>query len=324
MHKLRALEYVVTVVDQGSFAAAGRRLGLAPPSIHRLVAALERDLGVAILDRNASPIRALPDAEAYVAKARLLLEEHRALDESLRDRAHAPAGTLVVAAQSVVIQFVLAKVLPHFHERNPGVRVDLRDAGTVRDIAQLHADVLLQFGWPPPQEAVLRTLANTRWVVVATGAFWRRHGRPRRPADLSRLPAAMFRTPYGELTREWAFERGREREAVEVDGWLVGDDRHALDAPLYAGQVMARVNDFTLGEGLRNGRLEPVLLDWVGQHSPPLNLVMRKATTRQPRVRAFVDFIAEHTRALARDRHPEGLPTVPVARRPPWFKRRVG
>ena len=84
IHKLRALEYLVAVVDHGSFAAAGRRLGLAAPSVHRLVCALEEELGVQLLDRESTPIRPLPDAEGYVAKARLLVEEHRALDESLQ------------------------------------------------------------------------------------------------------------------------------------------------------------------------------------------------------------------------------------------------
>lgn len=324
MHKLRALEYLIAVLDHGSFAAAGRRLGLAAPSIHRLVTALERSLGVPLLDREATPMRALPDAEAYVAKARVLVEEHRALDESMRDRAQTPGGSLVVAAQSVAIRFLLADALPPFHDRFPGVRIELRDAGSVRDIGQLRADVLLQFGWPPPQEAILRTLAHTRWLVVATPAFWNRHGRPRHPSELAGLPCTLFRTPYGELTREWVFERGRERVAVEVDGWMTGDDRRALDSSLYAGQVMARINDLTLGNGLRSGALEPVLLDWVGQHSPPVNLLIRKALNRQPRVRAFVDFLAEHVNEATRHRLPQGMPPIAVAKRPAWFKRRAG
>jgi len=45
---------------------------------------------------------------------------------------------------------------------------------------------------------------------------------------------------------------------------------------------------------------------------------------RQPRVRAFVDFIAEHAKGLASQRLPAGMPPVPVAKRPAWFKRRAG
>ncbi len=44
---------------------------------------------------------------------------------------------------------------------------------------------------------------------------------------------------------------------------------------------MARLNDLTTREGLAAGTLQPVLLDWVGVSSPPLNLLIRKAVSRQ-------------------------------------------
>lgn len=75
IHKLRALEYLTSVVEQGSFAAAARSLGVAPPSIHRLVGALERELGVPLLDRNATPVAPTPEARRYLERARALLSE---------------------------------------------------------------------------------------------------------------------------------------------------------------------------------------------------------------------------------------------------------
>ena len=92
IHKLRALEYLVAVIEHGGFAAAGRRLGVAAPSIHRLVSALESELGLPLLDRSSSPIRPTPDAVRYVDRARQLIGELQGLDMSLRDRAGAPAG----------------------------------------------------------------------------------------------------------------------------------------------------------------------------------------------------------------------------------------
>ena len=324
IHKLRALEYLVAVVEHGGFAPAARRLGVAAPSVHRLVHALEAELGLPLIERGASPLRPTPDAVRYVERARSLLDELQGLDASLRDHAAAPTGTIVVAAHSVVIQFVLADLLPRLHERYPGVRVDLRDAGTSRDLAQLGADVLLQFGWPPPQDAILRTLAHTRWLIVAAPSFWARHGVPGHPSELAQLPCVLFRTPFGEVMRHWIFDRGDERVEVDVDGWLVGDHRDALDAPVFAGQAVARLNDLTTRQGLRDGTLQPVLLDWVGQSSPPLSLVLRRSLARQPRVRAFVDFMVEQADALTQRRLPAGLPPVPVAKRPDWYKRRVG
>jgi DNA-binding transcriptional LysR family regulator len=324
IHKLRALEYLIAVVDRGSFAAAARHLAVAPPSVHRLVSALEAELGIPLLDRAATPLRATPDAQRYVERARRLVAELQSLDASLHDEANAPSGTVVVAAQSTVLDFVLADALPSFHERYPGVRIELRDAGIGRDLAQLGADVLLQFGWPPPQDAAMRALAHTRWLIVAAPSFWARHGVPTHPSQLAALPCALFRVPYGEVLRTWTFQRGAEQVQVQVDGWLEGDYRQVLDAPVFAGQMVARVNDLTAVHALRDGRLQPVLLDWVGQNAPPLHLLTRRASSRQPRVRAFADFIAEWVAVRCAARLPAGLPPVPVSKRPEWFRRRVG
>lgn len=232
-------------------------------------------------------------------------------------------GTVTLAAQSVASQFVLAEALPAFHERFPTVRVDLHDAGISRDLSQMGVDVLMQFGWPPPQDAIVRTVAHTRWLVIATPSFWTRHGVPTHPSELSRLPCVLYRVPYGEVLRTWTFRRGDEQVEVPVDGWLTGDERSALDAPVLAGQMVARVNDFTAARALRDGSLQAVLLDWVGQHSPPLNLLFRRAHARQPRVRALVDFMAGWAQEASRIRLPAGLPSVAPAKRPDWFRKRV-
>ena len=324
IHKLRALEYLVAAADHGSFAAAARHLGVSTPSVHRLVSALEREAGVALLHRDGAVLRPTRDAQAYVDRARRLVMEFAELESGLRDTTRAPSGTVVVACQSVVTRFVLADALPEFHAAYPEIAIDLRDAGSSRDLVHLEADVLLQFGWPPPQDAIARTLAYTRWLVVASPAYWARHGVPAHPAELARHPCALFRTPYGEVIDRWAFARGGERVEVKVEGWLTGDDRGALDAPVLAGQMVARVNDLTARQELASGRLQPVLLDWEGQHSPPLTMLVRKSLTRQPRVRAFADFMRGVAESKASDRLPRGLPAVAVPTRPDWFRRRVG
>jgi LysR family transcriptional regulator for bpeEF and oprC len=323
IHKLRGLEYLVAVVDQGGFNAAARHLGVAAPSVHRLVHALETELGISLIDRSAQPLRPTPHAVAYVERARSLLVELRELDASLLDQSQAPRGTITVAAHGVVLHFVLADALPRFHVRFPDVRVDVFDAGSSRDLAKLGADCLVQFGWPPEQDAILRTLAETRWLIVGTPAYWARHGIPAHPADLARCPCALFKTPFGEVMKRWSFERSGDRHEVVVDGWLTSDNRAALDAPVYDGQLACRINDLTVHPGLADGRLQPVLLDWNGLNAPPLSLLVRRSVSRQPRMRAWMDFLVEIAAERTARRLLIGLPPVKPATRPDWWRKRV-
>lgn len=323
VHKLRGLEYLVSVVDAGGFNAAGRQLGVSAPSVHRLVQALEAELGMVLIDRSAKPLRPTPYAVAYVDRARTLLAEMRELDASLHDQSSSPKGTITVAVHSVVLQFVLPAMLPRFHARYPEIRLEIIEAGISRDLSKLGTDALIQFGWPPEQDAILRTLAETRWLVVAAPSYWTKHGIPEHPSALASHPCGQFRTPFGEVTRQWVFERGGERVVVDVDGWLVSDNRQALDAPVYGGQLVARVNDLTALPGIDDGSLQPVLLDWTGLNSPPLSMIVRRSLARQPRMRAWVDFVVDHAKQLTLIRKPAGLPPVQAAERPDWWRKRV-
>ena len=323
IHKLRGLEYLVAVVDHGGFNAAARHLGVAAPSVHRLVKSLESELGLVLIDRSAHPLRATADAVSYIERARALLADLRELDASLHDKSQAPRGKITLAAQNVVLQFVLPTVVPRFHARYPEIELDVIEAGTVRDLSKLGVDMLLQFGWPPSQDAMLRTLAETRWLVVAPSSYWARHGVPQHPAELAQHRCALFRTPFGEVLREWVFERGDERAVVHVDGWLASDNRYVLDAALYAGLLVERVNDLAAHPGMGDGRLQAVLLDWTGANSPPLSLLVKRSLARQPRIRACIDFLVEYAEELMAARLPAGLPPVRPAHRPDWWRKRV-
>lgn len=324
IHKLRALEYLVAIIDSGSFSAAARRLGVATPSVHRLLNAMEAELGVALLDRSSQPLRPTPYAQAYVERARTLLADVRELDASLHDRSQTPRGAITIAADAVSRELILPGMVGSFHARYPDIEVHIVEAGTVRDLARLQTDMLMQSGWPPAQDAVLRTLADTRWLIVAAPAYWARHGLPQHPADLARHRCARYRTPSGEVLQEWSFEREGRRETVRVEGWLVSDSRSVLDGALLAGQLMARVTDLSIQAALAQGRLQPAMLDWTGLHAPPLSLVVKRALARQPRVRAWIDFSVEHIDRLMSHRLPSGLDPVRPSARPDWWRRRVG
>lgn len=323
VHKLRGLEYLVAVVDAGGFNAAGRQLGVAAPSVHRLVQALEAELGMVLIDRSAKPLRPTAYAVTYIDRARSLLAEMRELDASLHDQTSSPKGTITLAAHTVVLEFVLPAVLKRFHGRYPDIRLEVIEAGSSRDLAKLGTDALVQFGWPPEQDAILRTLAETRWLVVAAPSYWAKYGIPLHPAELATHHCGLFRTPFGEVIRQWAFEKGGERVVADVDGWLVSDNRCVLDAPLYGGHFVARINDLTAHPGIDDGSLQPVLLDWTGLNAPPLSMIVKRSMARQPRMRAWMDFVAEQTRQLTLVRKPGGLPPVQPAQRPDWWRRRV-
>lgn len=71
---LRLLRSFVTVVDEGHFARAAARLFITPPALTQQIRRLEREVGLALLDRAARPVTPTPAGEAFLVEARSLLE----------------------------------------------------------------------------------------------------------------------------------------------------------------------------------------------------------------------------------------------------------
>lgn len=67
---LRQLQYFVTVVDEGNFTSAAKRLYVAQPSLSKQIAALEKELGGPLIERLHRGIRLTPSGRAFLPEAR--------------------------------------------------------------------------------------------------------------------------------------------------------------------------------------------------------------------------------------------------------------
>lgn len=134
---LRNLQTFLTIVDEGGFSAAARRLGITQPSVSEQVRALEEHFGQPLFVR---PVR---NARLTVAGQRVREQATRvvlALDtlerdlEAIRD---GTGGVLTLVASPVPGESVVPTLLPIFHGHHPGSVVRMKIADTRSAIAQL-------------------------------------------------------------------------------------------------------------------------------------------------------------------------------------------
>ncbi|MDI2029967.1 LysR substrate-binding domain-containing protein [Saccharopolyspora sp. TS4A08] len=69
---LNKLAHLIAVAEEGGFTRAARRLHLSQQALSTSVRALEREVGVDLLDRSGAKLTVLPAGEALIADARLL------------------------------------------------------------------------------------------------------------------------------------------------------------------------------------------------------------------------------------------------------------
>lgn len=322
MDKLRALQYFVAAAQEGSFAAAARRLDVSVPAVQKLVTSLERHLGVTLFERNVHGSTLTGSGDTYLSACQPVLADLAAADEAVSRSLQRPTGTLVVAMHAQLAHNVILPALPRFHALYPEIQFDLRIINRMSDADADNADVFLLHGWPEVKDMVHRRLGMAKTVIVAAPAYWAANPMPRHPSELREHVCLLMRTPSGTLIDLWEFDRGGEKASVTVSGWLNSNGREILLDAALAGEGIGRFNVFSTGPQLKSGQLVPALLDWQVLGGPPINLLYRPNQRRTPRVRLFIDFVTVLLREM--EIEIDAGAASRTAERPRWHRRGYG
>lgn len=133
----RQLAAFCAVVERRSFSQAAERLGVTQPAVSLQVRALEKRLGVQLLDRSGRRVEPTEAGSRLYRGAQRLLEiEETLLEEIAAEGQGALEGELAIGASTGPAAIAVPVLLCEFQQANPGVRIRLRvhDTQTVVDL----------------------------------------------------------------------------------------------------------------------------------------------------------------------------------------------
>lgn len=136
---LRQLRQFVAVAEHLHFGRAAQALSMAQPPLSRTISALERELGVALFERSKRKVLLTGAGRALWPEAKSVLAAAARLADTARGAAAGEQGELALSFVSIVDYSFLPDLLRRFTRRYPGVRVDLREATTDVQLAELRA-----------------------------------------------------------------------------------------------------------------------------------------------------------------------------------------
>lgn len=293
MDTLRALEAFVHSVELGSLSGAARALDTTQPTVSKLVAGLERSLGVRLLRRSAAGLSLTEEGQRFHERARRVLEDYGDAVSDAREGLHQPRGLLRMSAPVTLGQRHLNAMALEFLALYPGIELDLLLDDRFVDPLEERIDVSLRVGGPLPPDLVARHLGTWPRVLVASPGYVAARGKPRKPQDLlahdylrygAGDDGVLLQGPDGALTVS-VRSRYRVNNAVAM-----------LDSVL-GGAGISLQPTWMVAEPLAQGRLVRVL----PRHSGPAQEVhLLYAPRRQLplRVRVLVDFLAERVAKL--------------------------
>jgi DNA-binding transcriptional LysR family regulator len=291
MDRIGDIALFLRVLDLGSISGAARSLDLSVAVASQRLKRLERDLGVRLLHRTTRQLHATPEGLLLADQGRALVEDLEALAGGLRQAGTGIAGTLRVTMSSTFGRLYISPLLPEFLSLHPGVRVsvDLNDLKV--DLISSGMDLAIRIGVLDDSSLVARKLATNRRVLCASPDYLRRHGAPKTPADLERHECLLLVGSQGRNDM-WRLQDGDHEVTVRVNGRLESNQGELLRDAAVAGLGIAMHSTWHVNGDLRAGRLQVVLPEY-SLTDTGIHAVMPQRRLVPPRVRAFVDFLAD-------------------------------
>lgn len=289
MDRFTAMKAFVTVAELQGFAAAARKLRISPPVVTRLVAALEEQLSIRLLQRTTRSV-ALTDAGArYLERARRILADLDEAERTARAERTEPTGRLAITAPEVFGRREVAPLVCDFLARHPAVTGELVLADRIVNLVDEGVDVAVRIGVLRDSSLRARAVGATRRVVVASPSYLARRRRPRAPGDLAAHTLVHFSALAAQP--EWRFHRRGRELRVPIAPRLVTNSADAAIGHAERGGGLTMVLAYQVRDLVKAGRLEVVLARY---EPPPLPIQLVYPGARLPaaNLRAFIELVA--------------------------------
>ncbi len=267
MEAFTGIEAFARVVETGSFTAAAQALQTAKSSISETVRGLEERMGVRLLDRTTRRVRTTEAGAAFYRRCRRLLDEAAEARSEAQAAHRAPAGRLTVAAPDELVA-----------------------GSTAARLIDEGIDLAIRIVEKPEPSLVVRRIATSRVIVVASPGYLAQHGTPHKPRDILGHRLVAF-SPLA-----WRSSWRLGKETISVEPKLLTNDGEALRAAALAGLGLVALPEWLVVDVMVAGQLVRVLTD----HDAPASGIYAVYPTNRlltPKIRVFVDHIVRDLRA---------------------------
>jgi DNA-binding transcriptional LysR family regulator len=247
-------------------------------------------MGARLLHRTTRSMSTTEAGAVFYLHCARIVEEYEEARLSVGRFHSEPAGLLRVSASVAFGTLHIAPALPEFLARHPEVRIDMSIGDRFVDLAEEGFDVAIRLTKEPAPNLVARRLAALNRKIVATPQYFKEHGIPRKPAQLSDHNCLSY--THFNPHDTWRLRGPTGDISIPVSGNLRLNDDEALSAAVMGGLGVALLPTFIIGGALKEGRLKAVLSDYVPseRHIFAVYLPNRHLP---PKVRAFIDFLAK-------------------------------
>lgn len=288
--KLKAMRTFAAIADAGSLTRAAQTLDTSLPSVVRVLAGLESELGVRLFQRTTRRVAITAAGRRYLERCREALSLVDEAEAELRAEQTEPQGRLSITAPVLFGERHVVSGVAKFLERYPKVTADVHLFDRVVNLVEEGIDLGVRIGALDDSSLIAQQVGSMPRMTVASPRYLKTHGTPAEPKDLSSHNCLRFSRSGAS---HWSFVVGGRPLALPVRGNLSINQSAAAARACVAGLGVGTFFAYQVMPHVKSGELRVVLAEF--EVPPvPIHVVYPEAKLVPARTRVFIDFIKRH------------------------------
>ena len=289
MDRLTEMEAFATVVDQGGFTDAARKMGISKSAVSKHVSSLEARLGARLLNRTTRRVNPTEIGLVYYDRARRVLNDAGEADSIVTAMQAAPSGVLRLSVATDFGVALLSPVLDEFLTAYPEISVNMVLKNRYVELISEGFDMAVRVGDLEDSSLRARCICESTQRLIAAPSYFAQHGRPARIDDLTEHRLLHYSNQASANVWKITAPSGEERQ-IRGTGWLTVNDGQSLLNAAIKGLGIAYLPSYLYHQAMEEGLVEDVIPD-LPRSTLGVHAVYPPGRFTQPKVRAFIDFL---------------------------------
>ncbi|MEM6407640.1 MAG: LysR family transcriptional regulator [Pseudomonadota bacterium] len=291
MDRLTEMEAFATVVDQGGFTDAARKMGISKSAVSKHVSSLESRLGARLLNRTTRRVSPTEIGLAYYDRARRVLNDAGEADALVSSMQSAPSGLLRISVATDFGVNHMSPILGDFLADYPEITVNMVLNNRYVELISEGFDLAIRIGEMEDSSLRARKLTETTKRLIAAPGYFEQYGRPEKIDDLNDHKLLHYSNQSAGNVWKLTAPSGEKRQ-VRTQGWLTVNDGQSLLNACVSGLGIAYLPSFLYAEALSQGLVEEAM-PGLPTEAQGIYAVYPPGRYTQPKVRTFIDFLVE-------------------------------
>jgi DNA-binding transcriptional LysR family regulator len=291
MDRLTEMEAFATVVDQGGFTDAARKMGISKSAVSKHVSSLETRLGARLLNRTTRRVSPTEIGLAYYDRARRVLNDAGEADALVSSMQSAPTGLLRISVATDFGVNHMSPILGDFLVDYPDITVNMVLNNRFVELISEGFDLAIRIGEMEDSSLRARKLTETTKRLIAAPSYFEQFGRPEKIDDLNNHKLLHYSNQSAGNVWKLTAPSGEKRQ-VRTQGWLTVNDGQSLLNACVSGLGIAYLPSFLYADALRQGLVEEAMPE-LPKETQGIYAVYPPGRYTQPKVRTFIDFLVD-------------------------------